>query len=229
MKKKGLFGKIVIAFIALAVIGTVFGRHDNTRQIDEKTTRQVESSSSSEVKRSENVESKKDVKQSDVEGTWRTSGIVYNREYYSYDDLESMGETAYTDMYFVLYPDGTTSILDSGEESSGVWSIKNGTVMIGTIEMSLKDGLLYYKADDLEFYFERISSIPMIPASYAKKEEDTASESQETEPNAEKSGTESTQDKADVISPELKEFLDSYEAFMDEYCASSWRITMHRI
>ncbi len=48
-------------------------------------------------------------------------------------------------------------------------------------------------------------------------ESETESEDAEAE-SEEQAETEETETDADGISPELKEFLDSYEAFMDEYC-----------
>ena len=219
--KKGILGKVLIGVVVLGVAGSVLGGRG------EKEPSQPEvKESPAEVQ--EQAETKTgQVNNSDIVGTWKVTGLESGGNYFTVELLESLGNTNLSDIYLVLYKDMKVDYIQQGNIHSGTWEPEVSKIKVGTIEMPYEDGKLLYASEDETMYFERISETAAISQSLlsaGKTSENTSSPSGSTAPAAssakpQKDPEPETPAKSDdSISPELKAFLDSYEACMDEYC-----------
>ena len=224
-KKKGIFGKIIIGVIVLAVIGAIFGGRDG-----EKTEAPVQEAS--RAVSDENTSLEATLKDSDFIGTWKASGLATGGNYYTLELLEEAGYSDFSNIYLSLYPDKHADLTSDGQTVSGKWESNSSGIIIENEQLDYKDGRLLLTQDGDTVYFDKISETAGVPSS---KPQLSGSTSESPAPSVEapapvttapsdaqaepEPAAEEPTKTEDSISPELKAFLDSYEACMDEYCA----------
>ncbi len=159
----------------------------------------------------------------DIYGTWRTAALLINGSRFTMDQIEAMGEKDSADILLVIRREGTVSCYSAqnGFEGEVTWEEGNAghTIVIEETELSVKDGELVFPIDeDNAFYLEKISD----RQDDGIAEEVLAKEDEKAEPADEKPEETEAEEKEEVsdniIRPEIREAIDSYEAFIDEYC-----------
>lgn len=165
---------------------------------------------------SNEVETKKKDELENIYGTWTMTRIKHNDSFYTIEELEALGDDGCSDVYFVFKEGGTVFGFNKGQqELSNEWKYdeKTKTVSIGVKELNYENGELILKDDESTFiYLTKYSDsqdITEIP-----KEEEVKEETNITEETKEE-----TQVNSDEIRPEVKEAIDAYETYVDEYCA----------
>ncbi len=140
---------------------------------------------------------------SNFTGSWKACGLSVDGQYVSVKEMEDYGINDLSNIYLILYPDGSAEYYYNKGVDSGKWYAGEDQIRFIGTTFTMEDEYLYRVIDGDKLYFERISETAEKPA-LTKAAEGT--------------GPEPAKEKGDAISPELKAFLDSYEAFMDEYC-----------
>ncbi|MBR0130297.1 MAG: hypothetical protein IJM08_03230 [Firmicutes bacterium] len=165
----------------------------------------------------------------DYTGSWKACGVSTEGEYISLEEIESYGVTDLSNIYLILYPDGSAEYYYLGGTDSGKWFAGEGGVRFLGTSFTKEDDYLYRIVNGDKLYFERISETaekPVISAGLEGTKPDpkagdepakTADPPKAAEP-AGATDNKAEPDGSDAISPELKAFLESYESFMDEYC-----------
>ncbi len=159
----------------------------------------------------------------DICGTWRTSGISLNGVKFTMEQIEVTGEKDSVDFLFIFQQDGGLIgySAKNGYEGKISWSKgdDNQSVFVGDIELTMEDDELVFPIEeDTIFYLEKISDRQDegIAEEVLKKEDETVEPIEEApeepEPDEKEEVSENT------IRPEIKEAIDAYEAFIDEYC-----------
>lgn len=162
-------------------------------------------------------------------GTWRTSGIYVNESEFNIDQLKALGaqEKDY-DMIVVFGEDGFFAgyVANSGATGTGTWKAEenNKIFVADNLEFFLEEERIYYGTEDQKLYLSRISDRQdaeiiteltgkaVISSDSQQSEEMTEPEPEPVPEEKEETVTQNT------IRPEVKEAIDAYEAFIDEYC-----------
>ncbi len=179
-----------------------------------------------EQTKTETVTEKKDVG-NDIYGTWRTCAISVNGVRFTMDQIEALGNKDAIDMIFVINEDGSIygySFYEGNELDETYTTGSEGkSIIIDGTELPFEDGELLFVVGDTTAHLEKISDRQdkeiikeltgkeSIPTEEPKQEESKP----EKEPEPE---TDNNTVSEDTIRPEVKEAIDAYEAFIDEYC-----------
>ena len=152
-------------------------------------------------------------------GTWRTSSVEVNGSRFDMDQIEALGEKETVDALFIFNKNGTLLGYKFSDQNlnSFSWSKneENKTAISDDLEFIINDNneLVLPLSDGSIVYMEKISS---------KQDSSVIDELIAAEPKQEESKQEEVIEKEtiseDTIRPEVKEAIDSYESFIDEYC-----------
>ena len=158
-------------------------------------------------------------------GTWRTSGVYTDGTLYTIEQLRVLDADDAVDFIIILNEKGTGSfyIASTGEWKEGIWKASDheGSIMIQSLELNMENGELVYETEGDKLYLAKISNRQDkgIVEELMKQEEKEISVPEETivettEPEEEEP-EETVSD--NTIRPEVKEAIDAYEEFVDEY------------
>lgn len=157
-------------------------------------------------------------------GTWRTSGVSVNGARFTMEQIIAMGGKKEVDAILILREDGTLSIYIAGDDArhESVWQAgeDGNSVIIEGQTMPVADGELTMEFEDASLHMEKISERQdeaiideLLQAESGEpvvKDADKEEEIKEEDSEAVSS---------DLIRPEMKEAIDAYEDFVDEYIA----------
>lgn len=156
-------------------------------------------------------------------GTWRTSAIYTSNVRFDMEQIEALGEGKTFDMIFVINENGKliaySSYYDQFEEQEWIKGENNNSIIIGDLEFFIEDKELVMTVDEEKIYMAKISD--RQDRNYLDellKEENRQEESQTVEEPKPESEPEEESVSESVIRPEVKEAIDAYETFIDEYC-----------
>ena len=143
-------------------------------------------------------------------GTWKLSKVNYNGSDYSVEELEAMDNNSLSEIYLVLKEGGAayaySGIKDKGENDQWRYDKENNEVIFnnstakydGTyLIMEESEGIVYFKK------YSRFQDITRLPKQ--KNEEEIKEEVIENVTNN------------STIRANVKEAIDAYERFIDEY------------
>jgi len=157
-------------------------------------------------------------------GTWRTCAAEFNGTRFSMEQIEALGGKEQCDIIFVISKDGIIyaySFYGSQHEEIP-WTKTDGKDSItaeSTKFVIEKSELIWPINDETTAIMSKISDrqdkdiIDELVAAESEKEESKPAEESESQPE-EKEETVSD----NTIRPEIKEAIDAYESFIDEYC-----------
>ena len=156
-------------------------------------------------------------------GTWRTCAISVEGVRLSDVNLQPFDQRKQVDIIFVITEDKIMhayAFRDDLREDIA-WSGKDeDTIVIEGSEFTLiNDELVWQINDDYVLYLSKISSrqdqqiIDELIEAEDAQEEPLPEEEKEPEPQEQEASVSD-----DTIRPEVKEAIDAYEAFIDEYC-----------
>lgn len=156
-------------------------------------------------------------------GTWRTSAVSISGTRFTVDQIEAMGEKESVDVIFIIRQDGTISCYSAlnGFEGEVAWKKGSGenTILIEETELTMENNELVFPFnEDNAVYLEKISDRQDdgIAEEIMMKEDENTEPVEETPAEPEPEEKEEVSD--NTIRPEIKEAIDAYEAFIDEYC-----------
>lgn len=155
--------------------------------------------------------SKNQANASQFVGTWDVIEMTSDGKTYSEKDIETARKNG-KDSFLVLEKDGKGILVLGGERGDGTWESASADSITFVFDangqrasLRLKDGMLM--ASDMKFRKgSPRSSIPPAKSNSSSSSSSSAS-----------SKSSSASSSSSQIDPELKEFLDSYDAFADEY------------
>ena len=157
-------------------------------------------------------------------GTWRTSGIYTNGVRFDMEQVAALGGDSF-DLIFVISEDNKviaySSYYDQIEEETWAKGENGDSIIIGDLELFMEESELVMNADEEKLYLAKISDrqdkgyLDELLEEENSKEETMPAVEPEPEPEPELE-EESVSD--NTIRPEVKEAIDAYEAFVDEYC-----------
>ena len=158
----------------------------------------------------------------DIYGTWRTSAILINGAKFTIDQIETMGEKDSIDILLVIKENGKISCYSAQNGFEGEVAWKKGSeksIIVEEAEFTLEDKELVFPINEnTVLYLEKISD--RQDDSFAEevmiKEDENIDAIEETQSEPEPEEKEEVSD--NIIRPEIKEAIDAYEAFIDEYC-----------
>lgn len=154
----------------------------------------------------------------DYIGTWKVTGATFDGEYITVKELESYGITDISDIYLVVYPDGTSEYYYKNGTDTDTWMAKEDRITMRGTDFIRDEDHLYRVIDGDKLYFYRISKTAGTPDIQTGPDNTEKAAGPVQKNNEQVNNTEpEPEKKSDQISPELKAFLDSYEAFVDEY------------
>lgn len=188
--------------------------------------------SSKENKKEETVQDKSN----SIYGTYRTSGVSVKDQKFTLEQIIALaGDESYVneiDMIFVFNENGILYVYsasyDRTEALTYTLAEDNSSITINDNELSIVDGEILFTNDDTTLYLSKVSDrqdkdiINELIEKDVKNVDESKQDAEETivsEPEPEEP-VEDEDDKIseDTIRPEVKEAIDSYEAFIDEYC-----------
>lgn len=155
-------------------------------------------------------------------GTWRTSGVSVNGARFTMEQIIAMGGKKEVDAILILREDGTLSIYIAGDDArhESVWQAGDDgdSVIIEGQTMPVAEGELTMEFEDASLHMEKISERQdeAIIDELLQAEAQEAVEEDIQEENIEEENEEVS---SDLIRPEMKEAIDAYEDFVDEYIA----------
>lgn len=157
-----------------------------------------------------------------IYGTWRTSAITTNGAKFDMEQIEALGGGNTFDMIFILNKD-ETFVAYSGyynQTEEGEWSKgDNNSIIIGNMEFFMEDDEIVMTSNNGDkLYMEKLSD--RQDKEYLEEIIDSETKQEESQP-IEESGPEKTEDDSvsnNTLRPEVKEAIDAYESFIDEYC-----------
>lgn len=158
-------------------------------------------------------------------GTWRTSAVEIEETRFSMEQVEALGGKDQCDVIFVISKDGTIYGYgfygDQFEEMSWSETVGKDSITVESTEFTIVDDeLIWLINDSTTAIMSKISErqdkdiINQLIAAESKKEEETKPvEEPEPQPEEKEETISDT-----TIRPEIKEAIDAYESFIDEYC-----------
>lgn len=161
----------------------------------------------------------------DICGTWRTCAVSVKDVRFSADQIEAMGGKDSIDVIFVINKDGKLYIYTAYDDSINevTWSAgkDNSYIIAQGKELPIVDGEILLETSEGTVYLEKISDKEdkeIIDELSKEEPKDTIeeSESEPVQPEIQEEVKEETS--SDSIRPEVKEAIDAYESFIDEYC-----------
>lgn len=159
-----------------------------------------------------------------VYGTWRTCAVSIKDARFTMEQIEAMGEKDSVDAIFVLNEDGTIYAYEAYGEArfESVWEpgTDNTSVIIENQKLPIVDGEIVIETENGTLYMEKISDRQdkgMIDELIQAEPQNTI---EEPEPETQEIQEENEEEApSDAIRPEVKEAIDAYEDFVDEYIA----------
>ncbi len=161
-------------------------------------------------------------------GTWRTSGIYMDGALYTIEQLKLYDVDDAVDLIIVISEKGTGNLYvpQTEEKLDGVWKAGDdqNSIAFGNFVLQMEDGELVFTYGEEKLYLAKVSDrqdqdIIEEIISNVQSQEDLPEETiEETiEPTQEEPIEETVSE--DAIRPEIKESIDAYEEFIDEYIA----------
>ena len=156
-------------------------------------------------------------------GTWRTSAIYANGARFNREQLQAMGGLDTFDLIFVFNKDGSVAAYSAyyNQIETEEWTKgeNNDSIILGDMELFIEEDEIVMIVDEEKLYMEKISDrqdrdyLNELAAAETKEEETQPTEEPESKPEQEESSV-----SENTIRPEVKEAIDAYESFIDEYC-----------
>ena len=147
-------------------------------------------------------------KMKELYGTWAVSKVMYNDSFYTLEELKALGEDSLEGIYIVIKEGGGgyayLQALEQGGATSWEYDEENKSLTVG-------DVVLVYDGGELKMNIDEESAILLSKYSDSQDFSELVMNIGEEE-KAEEEPAE------DVIRPEIKEAIDAYEEFVDEYC-----------
>lgn len=211
---KKILGLMIV--ISMLMLAGCSGRHVPSENSDKK-----------EETKTETAVTEKTDTNDDLYGTWRTCAISAKGVRFTMEQVEALGNKDAVDIILVISKDGSVYGYSfyEGNELDGTYTVgpEGNSIIIEGTELPVEDGELLFTVNDTTAHLEKISDrqdkdiIYDLVGSESKPEEDSKQEEsrpeKEPEPEAD---TEQVSD--DTIRPDVKEAIDAYETFIDEYC-----------
>lgn len=158
-------------------------------------------------------------------GTWRTSAVEIEGTRFSMEQVEALGGKEQCDVIFVISKDsivyGYGFYGDQHEEMSWSETVGKDSITVESTEFTVVDDELIWPINDsTTTIMSKVSNrqdkgiIDELIAADSEKEEETKPV-EEPEPQPEEK-EETVSD--NTIRPEIKEAIEAYESFIDEYC-----------
>lgn len=151
----------------------------------------------------------------DVYGTWTFSKVTIDGSTYTIKEIEAMGDDSLSGVFFV-FKEGGSVYMYAGEDDEGnftyTYNEESNIITVGAKDFVIEGNELVVTADNGTVYMDKYSNsqdITEIPKK-SNSEEDIVDDIQDEEP---------VEVNNNEIRPEVKEAIDSYETFIDEYCA----------
>ena len=159
-------------------------------------------------------------------GTWRSSAVYTNDVRFDMEQITALGGEAF-DLIFIISRDGKvvaySSYYDQIEEVTWAMGENNDSIIIGDLELFMEEDELVMNADEDKLYLAKISErqdrdyLDKLLESEKNNEDTELVEEPEPEPEYELEQEEESVSE-NTIRPEVKEAIDAYETFVDEYC-----------
>lgn len=161
-----------------------------------------------------------------ITGTYKADSVEVEGVKYTISELEAMGNDSLSTAQIVIKDGGKAYISDDTSGDIVDWEKTENGIKIGGQECTSVDDFLCIEHGEGTVYFKKISDSQEITQMSNNEDGDTdADENTDSgEPKADETPTpngsnnKAENNSADVIRPEFKEAMDSYEAFYDEYC-----------
>ena len=155
-------------------------------------------------------------------GTWRTSGISTNGVRFDMEQVTALGGDS-IDLIFIFNKDGTvyaySPYYDQTEEEKWTKEVDGDSIVAGDVEFFIEENELVMNVNEGKLYLAKISEredreyLDELLEEINKQDEPKPSDEPEPDPEPEKDAV-----SENTIRPEVKEAIDAYEAFIDEYC-----------
>ena len=154
-------------------------------------------------------------------GTWRTSAIYTNGARFDMEQIEALGGSDSFDAIFIINKDGNViaySPYYGQTEEEWVKGDNSESIIFGDSEFVIEDNEMVMTADGEKLYLAKISDrqdkefLDELLETEKSDEETKQVEEPEQETKEESNVSDNT------IRPDVKEAIDAYEAFVDEYC-----------
>ncbi len=157
---------------------------------------------------------------SDVMGTWKVTAVEKDGNHLTVELLHSLGNDELAETYLIFYGDKNVKFAQKNELiGQDTWSIQGETIATSESTMTIKDGELRWDLDGEVLCLVKFSDSTTV-VSLDSAQAPAAPEEPANEPASQGGSNVSGSTRPeDEISPELKEFLDAYEACIDEYVA----------
>ena len=159
-------------------------------------------------------------------GTWRTSAIFGNGARFDMEQIEALGERDNFDMILVINKDGTVAAYspqyDQAEEEWTKGESEDSILLADTNCIIEGEELVMVISDDEKLYMAKISDRQdkEIINELIKEESKATVEESEPEPVQPETQEEIKEEtSSDTIRPEVRDAIDAYEDFVDEYIA----------
>ena len=163
-------------------------------------------------------------------GTWKLSKVNYNGSDYSVEELEAMDNNSLSEIYLVLKEGGAayaySGIKDKGENDQWRYDKENNEVIFNNSTAKYDGTYLIMEESEGIVYFKKYSRFQDITRLPKQKNEEEIKEEVKQENITEKA-KEEVEEKAEevienvtnnsTIRANVKEAIDAYERFIDEY------------
>ena len=214
MKK---IGKIVlIAFVVLVVLGALSSACSNSSSKSDSSQAAASASSAQPSTESSDSGSSKDSSNSstsiehdpNIVGTWDMTEVKQGDTHYKKSELQNARAKG-VDSYIVFNEDGTAILTLGDDEYEYTWMSADEST-----------GLVSNSENAMAYSFDGNELVVGGSKNYFKFEKGAARTSPSEKDSDGKAESESDKDasaESGEVSPDLKEMLDSYEAFVDEY------------
>lgn len=169
-----------------------------------------------------------------IEGTWETVEVGVDGSIFTFEELDTMGETSIeeTTIIFkeggkaivVVLEEGNSTMYDWEETGEGEWTMSDDW---DEFDFTKEEDRLVMTYDDygteITLYFEKTTDDQTVPA--VAEEEKALEEEESEEPKEESKEEESSENTSEPVDfyaamDEYEIFFDEYIAFMEEYNAS---------
>ncbi|MBQ6334545.1 MAG: hypothetical protein IJI46_05720 [Erysipelotrichaceae bacterium] len=188
------------------------------------------------VKKEEKQETKEEIKQETViveetdddlsffYGAWRTDGVVYNGAEFTMDQVKAIDDPEQFDAIFVINEDGNIHIGSFAYRQAETQAWQEGDepdcIITQGAELYKKDDrLLVNIGEDGGLLMQKISDRQDIDIIYEIMDMELESEKETVKEETVEEEPAIAETADDVIRPEIKEAIDAYEDFVDEYIA----------
>ena len=161
----------------------------------------------------------------DIHGTWRTSGIAVDGVRFTMEQIEAMGEKDSVDIIMVICEDGTLYGYSAHNNFNGTttWTkgSKDNSLVVDNTDLYINDGEIVVDTGGGTVYLQKISDRQDkdIIDELVNSDKETITEVTPETKNQETEQETKEETASNTIRPEVKESIDAYEKFVDEYIA----------